>query len=67
MRVRQSIQRLQYLYDTGEDKTQLENLVKAFRGIQKRGPEDESSFYALAGYHGEPYNFCNHGNVLFPT
>lgn len=67
MRIRQSIQRLQYLYDTGEDKTQLENLVKAFREIQKRDPEDDSSFYALAGYHGEPHNFCNHGNVLFPT
>ncbi|MBV9720542.1 MAG: tyrosinase family protein, partial [Mycobacterium sp.] len=42
-------------------------------------PDDDRSFFHLAGYHGEPFRgpgatssqywggYCQHGNVLFPT
>ena len=67
MRARYSLEYLQSMYDSGEDKTQLQNLVKAFKGIQELPPENENSFWKIAAYHGELDNYCNHGNVLFPT
>ncbi|KAH7018428.1 uncharacterized protein B0I36DRAFT_395204 [Microdochium trichocladiopsis] len=60
-------------------KPELDNLVKAFAGIQALPPNDPNSFFMIAGYHGEPFRgagygspqwwggYCNHGNVLFPT
>lgn len=56
-----------------------DNLVRAWQGIQQLSPEDDRSFYKIAGYHGEPFRgagwanttywggYCNHGNVLFPA
>ncbi|KAF8427705.1 putative tyrosinase [Tirmania nivea] len=58
---------------------ELETLIRAFRGIQALPPDDENSFFHIAGYHGQPFRgkgakdsewwggYCNHGNVLFPT
>ncbi|KAF4622881.1 hypothetical protein D9613_002272 [Agrocybe pediades] len=78
-RVRHSLAYIQYLYDSGEDRTKLENLVRAFRGIQALPPDDHNSFFYLAGLHGLPYRgpgetdpkwwggYCWHGSVLFPT
>ena len=78
-RVRHSLQEVQNKYDTGEDRSQLENLIRAFRGIQELDSKDPNSFFVLGGYHGEPFRgkgqtdpdwwggYCNHGNVLFPT
>ncbi|KDN61568.1 hypothetical protein CSUB01_04162 [Colletotrichum sublineola] len=60
-------------------RAELDNLVRAFAAIQKLPAEDPDSFFAIAGYHGEPFRgagfanpswwggYCNHGNVLFPT
>ena len=78
-RIRYSIQELQAKFDSGEDRSLLENVVRAFRGIQALPPDDPNSFFELAGYHGEPFRgvgasdgnwwggYCNHGTVLFPT
>jgi tyrosinase len=78
-RVRHSIQYIQQKYDSGEDRSLLEGLVRAFRGIQKLKPDNPDSFWMIAGYHGEPFRgpgatdpkwwggYCNHGNILFPT
>ncbi|CEI60317.1 Tyrosinase [Fusarium venenatum] len=77
-RVRRSLQELVSLYDKG-DRTQLENLVRAFRKIQALETEHLDSFYKIAGYHGEPFEgedpsdpewwggYCQHQTVLFPT
>ncbi|KAI1123814.1 putative tyrosinase [Nemania abortiva] len=78
-RVRRSIQEVQRLYDTGEDRSLLENLVRAWRGIKALPPYHPNSFFCIAGFHGEPFRgpgvtdknfwggYCNHGNILFPT
>ncbi|KAF8417650.1 putative tyrosinase [Tirmania nivea] len=73
-RVRHSIAELQTLYPE-----RFVQLVRAFRGIQKLGPEDPNSFFTIGGYHGEPFlpppegqekdwwgGYCHHTNVLFP-
>ena len=77
-RVRHSLREIEFKYTSGEDKTLLENLVRAFRGIQKLDPSDNDSFFTIAGYHGEPFRgkgmtdpnwwggYCNHNNILFP-
>ncbi|KAE8154968.1 hypothetical protein BDV25DRAFT_135307 [Aspergillus avenaceus] len=58
---------------------ELDKLIKAFKGIQDKHPEDPDSFFHIAGYHGQPFRgagyensdwwggYCHHGNVLFPT
>lgn len=78
LRVRQSIRAMQEQYDSG-DREPLENLVRAWIGIKKLPATSPHSFFVLAGYHGEPFQYrqnvdyvywggyCNHGNVLFPT
>jgi tyrosinase len=78
VRVRRSIEELQAEYTAGNKKP-LEDLVRAWRGIQALPPEDPRSFFVLGGYHGEPFRgagwgstawwggYCNHGNILFPT
>ena len=77
-RTRHSLREIEFKYLSGEDKSLLENLVRAFRGIQKLDPSNPDSFFTIAGYHGEPFRgkgktdpdwwggYCNHGNVLFP-
>ncbi|KAJ3575558.1 hypothetical protein NP233_g1019 [Leucocoprinus birnbaumii] len=67
------------LYNTGEDHSKLENLIRAFCGIQALDPKDSNSFFRIAGYHGEPFRgpgetdpawwggYCWHATVLFPT
>jgi tyrosinase len=77
-RVRRSITELQDDYASGNKKP-LQDLWRAFKGIQELPPDHPDSFFRLAGYHGEPFRgagwgsskywggYCNHGNVLFPT
>ncbi len=76
---RRSLADVQADYDTGRDKSQLENLMRAWMLLQKRPAEELDSFFNLAGYHGEPFRdqgatdarywggCCEHGSVLFPT
>jgi tyrosinase len=58
----------------------LDDLMRAWKGIQDLPYDDPRSFFTLGGYHGEPFRgpgdtngtlfwggYCNHGNVLFPT
>lgn len=78
LRIRRSLIELQQEYENGHRKP-LEDLMKAWRGIQSLPPQDENSFFKIGGYHGEPFRgagwgnsawwggYCNHGNVLFPT
>ena len=79
LRVRYSLQELQSRYDTGDVKP-MDDLIKAWIGIQEKDPKDSNSFFCIGGYHGEPFRdrewegknsywggYCNHGNVLFPT
>jgi tyrosinase len=77
-RRRPDIRDLQNDYDRGK-KEPLEKLVKAFKGICDLRPDNENSFFKIAGYHGMPFRgagwgnaqwwggYCNHGNVLFPV
>lgn len=77
-RVRRSLHDLQDDYAKGNKKP-LQDLWRAFRGIQKLEFTDPDSFFKLAGFHGEPFRgagwgssqywggYCHHGNVLFPT
>ena len=79
VRVRHSLQYVQNLYDSGEDRSKLENLIRAFRGIQALPVDNKNSFFYLAGLHGLPFHgpgetnpewwggYCWHGTVLFPT
>lgn len=61
LRVRRSLLEIQNKYDTGEDKTLLENIIRAFRGVQLKKPnydlppEKDLSFFRIAGFHGEPF------------
>lgn len=78
LRVRKSIIEVQRDYENG-NKTELENLMRAWKGIKELPADDPNSFFRLGGYHGEPFRgagwgnsaywggYCNHGNVLFPT
>jgi tyrosinase len=59
-RVRKSLRELEYNYKHG-DTAPLNNLIRAFRAIQKREPnydlppEEDLSFFRIAGFHGEPF------------
>lgn len=55
-RVRPSIAQLQARYEAG-DREPLENLVRAWRGIQELPVDDPWSFFMLGGYHGEPFEY----------
>ncbi|KAK6338457.1 hypothetical protein TWF730_002518 [Orbilia blumenaviensis] len=56
-----------------------DKLITAWKGIQEKEADDENGFFALAGFHGQPFRgpgygnaswwggYCHHGNVLFPT
>ncbi|KAF8543186.1 common central domain of tyrosinase-domain-containing protein [Trichophaea hybrida] len=77
-KVRKDIRELEDAYNAG-DKKPLEDVIRAWRGIQKLHPDHKHSFFKIAGYHGEPFRgagwgnpswwggYCNHGNVLFPV
>lgn len=79
IRIRDSLQRVQYLYDSGEDRSKLENLIRAFRGIQALPPDNPNSFFYFANLHGLNFRgpgvqdpnwwggYCWHESVLFPT
>ena len=79
VRVRHSLQYVQQLYDSGEDRSKLENLIRAFRGIQALPPDDPKSYFHLSGLHGLPFRgpgetdptwwggYCWHESVLFPN
>jgi tyrosinase len=58
----------------------LDALMRAWKGIEDRPPDDPNSFFVIGGYHGEPFRgagttdgqtwwggYCEHGTVLFPT
>ncbi|MDN3671833.1 tyrosinase family protein [Flavobacterium branchiarum] len=78
LNIRKSIAELQRDYESG-NKTELENLMRAWKGIKELPAENEHSFFRIGGFHGEPFRgagwgssaywggYCNHGNVLFPT
>ncbi|GAB4208181.1 MAG: tyrosinase family protein [Roseiflexaceae bacterium] len=55
-KVRYSIQYLQEQYDKGNKKP-LEDLVRAWKGIQELPATDKRSLFALGGYHGEPFQY----------
>ncbi|NIE75695.1 tyrosinase family protein [Pantoea sp. Ap-967] len=77
-RVRRSLSDIQHDYDQG-NKTELENLVRAWKGIKELPANDPNSFFTLGGLHGEPFRdqgktdpnwwggYCQHGTVLFPS
>lgn len=74
---RRSLRELIALHENGGQ--ELNNFVRALRGIQRLPPTDENSFFHIAGTHGEPFRkrdgdwrfwwggYCNHGTVLFPS
>jgi tyrosinase len=76
--VRRSLADIQADYDAG-NKTELETLMRAWKGIKELPPGDPNSFFMLGGYHGEPFRgqgatdpswwggYCQHGTVLFPS
>jgi tyrosinase len=78
LRVRKSILEIQEQYAKG-NKKELEDLMRAWKGIKELTPDDPKSFFMLGGFHGEPFRgegktdsaywggYCMHGNVLFPT
>lgn len=51
LRLRRSVFDLQNEYDQGH-KQALENLVRAWRGLQALPADDKRAFFALGGYHG---------------
>lgn len=65
LRIRRSIAELDYLHKTGQDPSLLENVIRAFRGIMDKAPDDPDSFFMLAGFHGEP--FRGYVIVLLPN
>lgn len=78
LRIRKGLERIQDDYLAG-NKKELEDLMRAWKGIKELPPDDPNSFFMIGGYHGEPFRgagwgnasywggYCNHGNVLFPT
>jgi tyrosinase len=78
LRIRRSITDLLIDHKEG-DKAPLDKLIRAWDGIQKLPPDNDNSFFKIAGYHGEPFRgagsddahwwggYCHHGTVLFPT
>jgi tyrosinase len=56
VKVRRSVRELQQEYENGNKKP-LEDLVRAWKGIQELPPSDPKSFFVLGGYHGEPFQY----------
>jgi tyrosinase len=78
LRIRRALEDIQADYLAGQTK-ELDDLMRAWRGIKALRPSDPNSFFMIGGYHGEPFRgagrfdpkwwggYCNHANVLFPT
>jgi tyrosinase len=76
--IRRNILDIQKDYEKG-DKKPLSDLMRAWKGIKEKSPEELKSFFVLGGLHGEPFRgkgledpkwwggFCTHGSVLFPS
>ncbi|KAM0364821.1 hypothetical protein ACHAPK_010213 [Fusarium culmorum] len=59
-RVRKDVRRL-----SGHER---DKVVRAFKHIMELPPDDNNSYFTIAGYHGLPEpQYCYHGVVLFPT
>ena len=56
LKIRRSVRDLQTEYDNGNKKP-LEDVIRAWKGIQELPPSDKRSFFILGGYHGEPFNY----------
>jgi tyrosinase len=77
-RVRRSLVDIEADYDAG-NKKELEDLMRAWKGIKELGPDEFRSFFMIGGFHGEPFRgpgaqtsawwggYCQHGTVLFPS
>ncbi|OZG75462.1 tyrosinase [Hahella sp. CCB-MM4] len=65
LNVRRSVRDLQAEYDRGNRKP-LEDLIRAWKGIQELPPDDKRSFFILGGYHGEPFDYRNAVDALPP-
>eukprot|EP00112_Aurelia_sp_Birch-Aquarium-sp1_P001422 Seg1152.4 transcript_id=Seg1152.4/GoldUCD/mRNA.D3Y31 product=Tyrosinase protein_id=Seg1152.4/GoldUCD/D3Y31 len=64
-----------------KDETKRNAFLRAFKRITELPPDNPNSYWAIAGYHGEPFakrmvpgnpkevwgGYCQHNNVLFPT
>ncbi|RGP63918.1 tyrosinase [Fusarium sporotrichioides] len=60
LRVRKDVRKLSH--------QERDNIVGAFKHIMELPPDDENSYFTIAGYHGLPEpQYCYHGVVLFPT
>ena len=66
VKTRCSISYLQTEYDNG-NRQPLEDLVRAWKGIQELDPSDKRSFFVLGGYHGEPFTYRPAVDVLSTT
>ncbi len=64
--VRRSVRALQTEYDNG-NKQPLEDLVRAWKGVQELPADDKRSFFTLGGYHGEPFQLRPQVDALSPT
>jgi tyrosinase len=64
--VRRSLRELQDAWDAG-DRRPLEDVVRAWRGIQALPPDDPQSFFVLGGFHGEPFQLREAVDALSPT
>ncbi|QPC80392.1 hypothetical protein HYE68_011144 [Fusarium pseudograminearum] len=59
-RVRKDVRRLSH--------QERDDVVRAFKHIMELPPDDNNSYFTIAGYHGLPEpQYCYHGVVLFPT
>jgi tyrosinase len=66
VKTRFSVSYLQSEYDKG-NKQPLEDLVRAWKGIQELDPSDKRSFFVLGGYHGEPFSYRRAVDALSPS
>lgn len=66
LNVRRSLFDLELDYHKG-NKQPLEDLVRAWKGIQELSPDDKRSFFTLGGYHGEPFQLRDQVDALSPT
>ena len=66
LKVRRSVRDLQTEYDSGNKKP-LEDVIRAWKGIQELPPSDKKSFFILGGYHGEPFNYRTAVDALSTT
>eukprot|EP00038_Savillea_parva_P008349 m.176373 g.176373 ORF g.176373 m.176373 type:complete len:579 (-) comp14152_c0_seq1:248-1984(-) len=63
---RHSIQTLQREYENGNPKP-LEDVMRAWVGIQSKPYDDPYSFFTIGGYHGEPFEYRRDVDALDDT